>query len=110
MKKYILLALVSVLSTSTFAFAGDITGSTTIGSGTFTPSAKVGIKLISAPGSYAATSAHVNGTFEYGTVGGTGVTGDPSKILKKTIPAQSGTVGVPTAPASATALESGYAE
>lgn len=109
-KSTIIFSLVLSLS-ATAALAADITTSTTIGGGSFTPSSKVGIKILSTATSYAATSAHVSGTFEYGTVGGAGVTGDPSKILKKayTNPANA-TVGTPTAPASATALADGYAE
>lgn len=111
MKKQLIFAFMLALGTAASAFAADITTSTTIGNGSFTPSNKVGIKIISAATSYAATSAHVSGTFEYGTVGGAGVTGDPSKILKKAYTATSGaTVGTPTAPASASALEAGYAE
>ena len=112
MKNHLFCAIAAVLATVTCAFATtDITTSTTIGGGTFTPSNKVGIKIISTTTSYAGTSAHLSGTFEYGTVGGAGVTGDPSKILKKAWAAASGaTIGVPTAPASATALADGFAE
>jgi hypothetical protein len=111
MKKQLILAFMLTLCSAAAAFAADITTSTTIGNGSFTPSNKVGIKIVSAATSYAATSAHVSGTFEYGTVGGAGVTGDPSKILKKAYtPASGATVGAPTAPASATALADGYAE
>lgn len=90
------------------SFAGTITGSTTIGGGTYSPSAKVGINLVSAAAAYGATSAHLNGTYEYGTVGGTVAAGnDPTKILSKafTTPATN-TVGVPEAP-TAGALPSG---
>ena len=75
----------------------------------FTPSSKVGISLTSLTNSYAATSCHVSGTYEYGTLGGTGLTGaasDPSKIYQTTIPTQSATatVGAPDATTSATSL------
>ncbi|MFZ4859277.1 MAG: hypothetical protein ACOYL3_23105 [Desulfuromonadaceae bacterium] len=111
MKRNIILAALLGLVSASTVFAATITTSTTIGGGSFTPSAKVGINVVSLSGSYAATSAHVSGTFEYGTVGGTGVTGDPAKILKKAYTAASGaTVGAPTAPASAVALADGYAE
>jgi hypothetical protein len=109
MKKVLILSLVLSLYAAV-AFAADITSSTVIGNGAFTPSSKVGIKLISLPSSYAATSAHVNGTFQYGTVGGSGVVGDPSKIVKKTLPTQTGTVGAPDAPESATSIGTGWAE
>jgi len=85
------------------SFAASITGSTTIGNGTYAPSAKVGISLVSASTSYGATSCHLSGTLEYGTGGGAGFTGDPTKILSKAIPTQTGTVGTPDDP-TATAL------
>lgn len=96
------------LSTSAWAET-SITGVTTIGgaSNTFSPSAKVGISVSASSTSYAAASCHVNGTFEYGVVGGTGLTGsytDTSKIYKAAIPAQSGNVGTPTGQGSATSL------
>lgn len=91
------------------AFAVSITSSTTIGGGTYSPSAKVGINVISAPTSYAATSAHLNGSVQYGTGGGTGYVNDPSKILSKAIPSQAGlTVGTPSAPTDATTIGSGW--
>jgi hypothetical protein len=105
MKKNLIIAILFGLMTATSASAvTSIDASTTIGGGSFTPSSKVGIRIISTATSYAATSAHVSGTYQYGTVGGAGVTGDPSKIVKKAIPAQSGTVGAPENPASALAL------
>lgn len=119
MKNKIIILLAFTLFSATGALAAnptDIIGGTSIaiGNGTFTPSNKVGIKIWSSASSYAASSAHLNGTFEYGTVGGTGVTGDPSKILKKahtTSSAESTAgYGIPTAPASATALGSGFAD
>ncbi|OGT98678.1 MAG: hypothetical protein A2X80_01510 [Geobacteraceae bacterium GWB2_52_12] len=114
MKKRLLLSILATLVAASGAFAGDITGSTVIGNGSFTPSNKVGIAIISSATSYAATSAHLSGTFEYGTVGGAGVTGDPSKILKKAYTSDStavtANIGQPTDPASATALADGYTE
>lgn len=113
MKKQIFKAVlvIAVLGFAASASATtSITGITTIGSGanTFTPSAKVGISITSVPTSYVAGSCHVNGTFEYATLGGTGLTGtftDTSKIYKKAIPAQTGTVGAPTPQTSATELQ-----
>lgn len=89
------------------ALAGSITSSTTIGGGTYAPSTKVGVLLVSLPASYGATSCHLNGTIEYGTVGGTGVTGDPTKIMSKpyTSATTSG-IGIPEAP-TALALPAG---
>lgn len=112
MKKQVLRAFL-VLTVLGFAASASattsITGATTIGSAanTFTPSAKVGISISSSATSYAAAACHVNGTFEYGTIGGTNLSGsftDTSKIYKKDIPTQSGTVGAPTAQTSATSL------
>jgi len=114
MKKQVLKALL-VLAVLSFAATASatttITGATTIGSSanSFTPSAKVGISITSISTSYVAGSCHVNGTFEYATLGGTGITGtytDTSKIYKKDIPSQTGkTVGTPTSQSSATALQ-----
>jgi len=110
MKKQILISflVLAIAGSASSAMATtSISGEVTIGAGnTFTPSAKVGIKIISAVGSYAPTSCHMNGTKEYGTVGGTGTTQDPSKIYSQAIPSQTGatSVGVPDDPASAIAL------
>lgn len=101
------LLILAVVASSTVAMATTtITGATTIGSASnsFTPSSKVGISIISTANSYAAAACHVNGTFEYGTVGGSGTTQDTSKIFSKAIPAQTGTIGAPTAQTSATEL------
>ena len=109
LKAFILLTIVGFAS-SAMATA-TINASTTIGSGnTFTPSAKVGISITSGTLSYAAGSCHVNGTKEYGTVGGTGLTGtysDTSKIYIKDIPTQTSgsTSCVPTSQNSATQLQ-----
>jgi hypothetical protein len=116
MKKNILLSIAVVLAAATGAFgaAADITGSTSIGNGTFSPSNKVGIRIISTATSYAATSAHLSGNVQYGTVGGSGVTGDPSKIVKQSYAADSTAttagIGQPIAPATALALASGYTD
>lgn len=114
MKKQILKAflVLAIAGAASSAMATtSITGQTTIGNGnTFSPSSKVGISITAIPTSYAAGSCHVNGTKEYGTVGGTGITGtnnDPSKIYSENIPTQSSTNtnGVPTSQSSATALQ-----
>ena len=87
------------------SFAGTIISSTTIGGGVYTPSTKVGINVKSALTSYAATSAHLNGSFQYGTGGGSAYAGDASKILQKAYTATSGdTVGIPEVPTDATTL------
>jgi len=102
--------LLSIVASSSVAMATtSIEGATTIGSASnsFTPSAKVGISITSLPTSYTATSAHLNGTFQYGTVGGSGTTQDASKIFSAPIPTQSGSIGAPTTTDSATTLPSG---
>jgi hypothetical protein len=110
-KAFLVLAIIG-LSAPAWA-TSTISAPTTLGSAanTFSPSAKVGISVTSISTSYAAGSCHLNGTFEYGIVGGTGLTGsytDVSKMYKETIPDQSGkTVGTPTSQSSATALQGG---
>lgn len=111
MKKQILKAflLLGIIGSASSALAvTSIEGTVTIGAGnTFTPSAKVGIRIISAALSYAAQSCHINGTKQYGTVGGTGTTQDVSKIYSQDIPNQSSVttgVGQPSDPATALAL------
>jgi hypothetical protein len=112
MKKTILssVLLLAVVALAPAAMAAtSIIGATTLGSATnsFTPSTKVGLSVISTQTAYAASSCHVNGTFQYGTVGGTGSAQDASKIYQADIPTgQSGDYGKPTDPASATALGS----
>jgi hypothetical protein len=67
----------------------------------------VGIGILSTQTAYAATSCHINGSYEYGTVGGTGTTQDPSKIYQAPIKDQTSNttgVGIPDYPTSATAL------
>jgi len=95
-------------ASSALAAGTSIVGTVTIGGGSFTPSSKVGLSIASQSTSYAAASAHLNGTYEYGTVGGTGLTGsytDTSKIYQGDIPSQSGkTIGTPTQQTSATSL------
>ena len=114
MKKQILKAflVLAVVGSASAAMAETtIVGTTMIGAGnTFTPSTKVGISISAVATAYAAGSCHLNGTKEYGTVGGTGITGtyaDASKIYTKDIPTQSTTnnVGVPTPQTTATQLQ-----
>jgi hypothetical protein len=116
MKKTIfssVLMLVVLASASAAMASTSITGSTTLGNATnsFTPSAKVGIFISSIATSYAATSCHLNGTYQYGTVGGTGTAADPSKIYTKAIPSQSAyTIGTPSDTSSTTTdLPGGFA-
>ena len=99
--------LLSIVASSSVAMATvSIIGATTVGtaSNSFSPSAKVGMSVTSTAIAYTATSAHLSGTFQYGTTGGTGSANDSSKIYNAPIPTQSGTVGTPTATNSATAL------
>jgi len=98
-------ALVCVAWASVALAVTSITGTVTIGANqSFTPSTKVGISVASTATAYGARSCHLNGTFEYGTVGGTGQTLDASKIYYQNITAQASTntVCVPTAVTSAT--------
>lgn len=109
MQKFILNSLVAlalIVPASAAMATVTISGQTSLGSSSFTPSAKVGISITATASAYAATSCHLNGTYEYGTVGGTGTTQDPSKIYSATIPSQSSTatVGAPDATTTATAL------
>lgn len=102
------LVVFMLVSASAAMATVTINGATTIGSASnsFTPSAKVGISITSTANSYAAGACHVSGTFEYGTVGGTGTTEDVSKIYSKAIPAQgTNTTCAPTSQTSATALQ-----
>jgi hypothetical protein len=104
MKKQILkafLVLAVVGSASTAMATQTISQTVTIGAGnTFSPSTKVVISVASIPTSYTAASAHLNGTKEYGTAGGTGLTGtnnDPSKIYSRDYTTTTGsTVATPT--------------
>lgn len=105
-KTFILLLALCLYATGAFATV-SIDTSTTIGGGTFTPSKGVGISIASKATGYAATSCHVNGTFEYGTGGGTTFTGDASKIVQADIPTQTGTIGTPTTVTSDTELPTG---
>lgn len=112
MKKQVFrsLLILAVLGAASSAMAATtIQGQVTLGEkGSFTPSNKVGLLVSSTALSYAATAVHLTGTRQYGTVAGTGVTGDPSKIYWKDAPTQTGTIGMPTAPTDATALGSGW--
>jgi hypothetical protein len=114
MKKQILKALMvlAVIGSASTAMATQtISGAVTIGAGsnTFAPSSKVVISLTSISTSYCAGSAHLNGIKEYGTCGGTGITGsftDVSKVYVKDYTTTSGsTVATPTAQSSATQLQ-----
>lgn len=98
-------ALCGVFSSAAFA-AVSINSTTSIGGGPYTPSTKVGISVLSAPTSYAATACHLNGSLQYGTGGGKDYTDDPSKIKSSKIEdqASTNTVGVPKTVSSATAL------
>ena len=101
-------ALCGSFSSAAFASPTVISSSTTIGGGTFAPSTKVGLSAYSASTSYTVTSAHLSGTFQYGSGGGSAYTGDPTKIMYATIPSQAtnATVGAPIPTTSATALPS----
>ena len=113
MKKQILkafLVLAVVGSASSAMATQTISTTVTIGSGnTFTPSAKVVISVTSAATSYCAGSAHLNGTKEYGTCGGVGITGtynDTSKIYAQDYTTTANaTAATPTSQTSATALQ-----
>lgn len=104
MKKQILkvfLVLAVVASASTAMATQTISSTVTIGAGnTFSPSAKVVISLASIATSYTATSAHLNGTKEYGTSGGSGLAGsysDPSKVYTRDYTTTTGSaVATPT--------------
>ncbi len=102
MKKIILTICVIVFcfAFASVTFAGSITSSTTIGGGTYAPSKNVTIKIFSSSVAYAAGSAHLNGSYEYCTVGGSNA-GDPTKIYKKA--STSTTASSPSGPTSATA-------
>ncbi len=114
MKKQILKAflVLSIVGTASTAMATQtISGVTTIGgaANTFSPSANVVISLTSISTSYCAGSAHLNGIKEYGTCGGSGVTGigsDVSKIYSQDYKTTSGsTIATPTGQTSATSLQ-----
>lgn len=105
MKKQVLkafLVLAVVASASSAMATQTINATVTIGAGnTFSPSSKVVISLASIATSYTASSAHLNGTKEYGTVGGSGLTGtnaDPSKVYSRDYTTSAGSnVATPTA-------------
>ena len=82
-----------------FAASTIASGGTVIGGSTFTPSSNVTILAVSTSTAYAATSKHLNGTKEYGTL-----SSSPTILSKDATP---GTAS-PTAPTSETALASGY--
>ena len=108
LKAFLLLSIVGAASTAMATQTIDQT--VTIGAGnTFTPSSKVVITLTSIATSYVAGSAHLNGTKEYATCGGSNVTGtynDVSKIYSEDYTTTSGsTVATPTSQTSATAMQ-----
>jgi len=114
MKKQVLKAflVIAIVAASSAAYAEQtISGTVTIGNGqnTFSPSSKVVISLSSIATSYCAGSAHLNGIVEYGTCGGTGITGtynDVSKIYSQPYTTTTGaTAGTPTAQSDATQLQ-----
>jgi hypothetical protein len=113
MKKQILkafLVLAIAGSASTAMAAQTISGTVTIGAGnTFTPSAKVVIQIASIATSYTATSAHLNGTKQYGTSGGSGLAGsnaDPSKIYSRVYTTTTAsTIATPTQQTDALTLQ-----
>lgn len=106
LKSFLVLAIIAAASSA--MAATTIQGQVTLGSGSYSPSTKVGLLVSSTAVAYAATAAHLTGTKQYGTVAGSGVTGDPSKIYVKDNITQSGDCGLPSAPASATSLGSGW--
>lgn len=110
LKSFLLLAVVG--SASTAMATQTISGTVTIGAGnTFSPSAKVVLSVTSVATAYTATSAHLNGTKQYGTVGGANITGtytDPSKIYVADYATPStATAAQPLATDSATQLVAG---
>ena len=109
LKAFLVLAIVGAASTA--MATQTISGTVTIGAGnTFTPSYKVVISIASSATSYCAASAHLNGTKQYGTSGGSGLAGsnaDPSKIYSKdytTTPSTSA-VATPDSQTSTTTLQ-----
>jgi hypothetical protein len=74
------------ISASIALGATSITSQTSIGSSPFTPSSNVCVSVASTATQYGATSAHLNGNYQYGTCGGSSLASacDPSKIYKKT--------------------------
>ena len=113
MKKQILKAflILAVVGSASAAMAAQtISGTVTIGAGnTFSPSTKVVLQIASIPTSYTATSAHLNGTKEYGTSGGSNLAGsypDPSKIYTRDYTTTSGSsIATPTAQTDAITLQ-----
>ena len=100
MRKSILKAVVVLMgvafASSAFAVT-SISDSTVIGGGTFAPSAKVTIKVISTSTAYAATSQHLIGKKQFGTNNA-----DPKIYFNDAV--SSG----PTAPGGATETLSGW--
>ena len=102
MKKLFIALILVAFAAPAFAANTSITTATILGGGKFTPSAKVGLNVTSTSLAYTATSCHVSGTFQYGTVGGSGTASDASKVYQATIPTQTSTATVcaPTAAGS----------
>jgi len=109
MKTKIVTLLALLLFATGIVNAAEIVGgtSTTIGGGTYNPSTKVHVKILSASSSYSASSAHESGTTGYAAGGGTGYAGDVSKIYSKTCAANPCGTDPAVVPASATALPTG---
>ena len=82
MKTKIITLLALALFAAGSVHAAEIVGgtSTTIGGGSFGPSTKVHILLVSTAASYGAVSQHESGTKAYGSGGGTGFGKDVGKI------------------------------
>jgi type IV pilus assembly protein PilA len=81
---------------------------TAIGTGSFTPSTRVAISATAISTSYCASAAHLNGSREYGTCKGTGITGpysDTSKIYSEPYSSGALTSANPTAQFVATQLQ-----
>lgn len=112
MYKIVVLSLIFVFLLSMPLLAvTTITGSTTIGGSPFSPSAKVTVNVTtdSAGTQYGASSAHVNGSFEYGTCGGRNLDTacDPSKVYKNPY-SKSDDPATPTTPTSNGSFVSGW--
>jgi hypothetical protein len=106
------LILVVLGSASVSMAATSIYMATTLGNGnSFSPSNRVGFSVFSTQVTYSVTSCHINGTYEYGAVGGSYTTADASKIYFKNIPTQTITnpTGQPDPPTTYGDLPGGYA-
>ncbi|MDD5286003.1 MAG: hypothetical protein PHD54_09095 [Desulfuromonadaceae bacterium] len=108
MKMKIVTLLAFALFAAGSVYAAEIVGgtSTTIGGGSYTPSTKVHISVVSLPASYGATSQHESGTTLYGSGGGTGFAKDVGKIFTQACATNPCGTSAPPAP-TATDLSSG---